>query len=84
MLGQPGIDAAEAARRIADDPGGFAASLFAEAANNDDVTSTEAALGYFEDRLRYFNGIIEHGTAEALRVEFTRRLAAWGDMGEQQ
>ena len=48
------------------------------------MTSVEAALGYFEDRLRYFNGIIEHGTAEALRVEFTRRLAAWGDMGEQQ
>lgn len=83
MLGQPDLDAARATERIADDPTGFAAMLFAEAADNDDVTSVEAALGYFEDRLRYFNGVIERSTAEALRAEFTRRLASWGETGEQ-
>lgn len=84
MLGQPGIDAARATALIAEDPSVFAAGLLAEAADNDDVTSAEAALGYFEDRLRYFTGIIEPGVAAALRAEFTRRLAAWGAMGEQQ
>jgi len=55
----------------------LAGELFVEAANNDDVTSTEAALLYLESRLEDFGDLVS-GEAEArIRTEFGRRLAAW-------
>ena len=57
----------------------FADALFAEAADNDDVTSSRAALDYLDGRLAEFSGLIEIGTAGQVRAAFMTRLAAWGD-----
>lgn len=77
LLGRPLTteEAAVAAIRCA--PGELAAGLFAEAADNDDVTSVAAARDYLETRLAYFAGLLDTATAESVREGFAQRLRAW-------
>jgi hypothetical protein len=71
-------DDAAAAARIAADPERLAQALFAEATANDDVISTESALGYLADRLGFFEGLV--GAVEpAIRAAFAEGLRRWGD-----
>jgi hypothetical protein len=56
----------------------FADELFVEAANNDDVTSIEAALDYLESRLADFGDLVEPDAAARVRAAFGQRLSAWG------
>lgn len=76
MLGQPGIDEAQARAAILAAPDAFAAALFAEAADNDDVVSSAAALEYLETRLSFLGDLIGDAGA-AIREAFRRRVAAW-------
>lgn len=54
-----------------------AETFFHEAAANDDVTSTKAALDYLESRLSFFADLIDHGAATRIRTRFSERVATW-------
>ena len=56
-------------------PDVFGQALFAEAAENDDVTSGPAALDYLETRLRFFGELVPH--PEAVREAFRVLTLAW-------
>ena len=79
MLSLPaaGLDAATARRLIAERTGDFAGAIFAEAAQNDDVTSTTAALEYLEARLLEFGDLVDDNVTAAALAAFGVRLAAW-------
>lgn len=83
ILESPGIDEAEARTAIAGDPAGFAAAIFAEAAENDDVTSSVAAIDYLETRLAFFADVVG-GAGDAIREAFRRRAQAWDRPVEPQ
>ncbi len=68
----------EAREAIATDPDAFAGALFREAADNDDVTSAEAALDYLETRLSFFGDLIPPEARLAIRAAFANRLTSWG------
>jgi hypothetical protein len=76
-LGSHTVGAARARAEIAARPGDFAHALFEEAAANDDVTSTEAALDYLEARLSELYELLDGGVTNALRREFANLLGAW-------
>jgi len=76
-LAPPGPTAADARAAIAARTGEVAGALFAEAADNDDVTSTEAALDYLESRLSEFGDLVSPDAADRIRVAFRERLKAW-------
>jgi hypothetical protein len=79
MLGLPrDAGAAELAEAVAAHADELAGALFAEAADNDDVTGAEAALVYLEDRLVFFGDCIGPEEGAVIRREFARRLSAWG------
>ena len=59
---------AAATAAIGAEPAVFGQALFAEAAENDDVTSGAAALDYLETRLRFFGDLVTH--PEAVREAF--------------
>lgn len=84
LLGLPrDADATRAVQAAAGDPGGLAAALVAEAAENDDVTSAAAAVEYLELRLRFFGELIPPEVAEAVRRRFAELAAAWDRIGPQ-
>ncbi len=68
-------DAARAA--ISERPADLASAILREAADNDDVTSTAAALDYLESRLAELGDLIDEQAAVAIREGFARRLRAW-------
>jgi hypothetical protein len=76
-LGAHTVPEPVAREAIAKRPADFAAALFAEAAANDDVTSTKAALDYLDGRLSYFRDLLTAPTEAAIRTAFAGRLAAW-------
>jgi len=76
-LALPGLAPADAHAAIAARPAEVAAALFAEAADNDDVTSTEAALDYLESRLSEFGDLVPPDAADRIRAAFRERLKAW-------
>ena len=80
MLSLPGegLNILGARAAIAARPADFADALFAEAAQNDDVTSTTAALEYLEARLLEFAGLLGLDALASVRRAFGARLAAWG------
>ena len=51
--------------------------LVAEAAANDDVVSREAALLFFDDRLRFLSPLISSEQSARLRDALAERTAAW-------
>ncbi|MCA9829135.1 MAG: hypothetical protein R3B97_07280 [Dehalococcoidia bacterium] len=55
----------------------LAAAFFVEAADNDDVTSTDGARQYLADRLRFFAGIVDDATAADIRARFAHHLKSW-------
>jgi len=79
ILDLPGSDLTpeQAREAISARPEAFADELFVEAANNDDVTSTEAALLYLDSRLEDFGDLVSGEAQARIRAEFGRRLAAW-------
>jgi hypothetical protein len=82
ILESPGIDEAEARAAISGDPTRFAAALLAEAADNDDVTSSAAAMDYLETRLAFFGDLA--ADAAAVREAFAHRVAGWDRPPEPQ
>ncbi len=60
---------------IAAAPAAFATVLFAEAADNDDVTSATAALDYLETRLLFFGELVPH--PDSVREAFRVLTLAW-------
>ena len=76
MFGLPRVEDERAARSlITSRPGDFANAIFAEAADNDDVTSQRAALEYLEGRLAEFSGLVQD--EGAVTSAFVTRLTAW-------
>ena len=71
------IDDDVARAAIAARPADLGAALFEEAAQNDDVTSTETALDYLEGRLAFFSDLVGGEAEAAVRAEFGERLKAW-------
>lgn len=61
---------------ISADPGTLASALFLEAAESDDVTSTESGRAYLEDRLAFLGNLVS-GSEAAIRGAFEERLKAW-------
>ncbi len=55
----------------------LADALFAEAADSDDVTGSESALAYLEERLTFFAGLVTEAAAAAIRARFHECLRAW-------
>ena len=55
----------------------FAAALFEEAAQNDDVLDAASALGYLDGRLQDFGDLVEADINGRVRIAFSERLAAW-------
>lgn len=85
LLGLPrDADAALVAAQAAARPGDLAAALVAEAAENDDVTSTAAAQEYLELRLRFFGAILPPSAQEEVRRRFAVLVAAWDRLGAQR
>ena len=76
-LSPDGLDLPSARAIIAARPADFADALFAEAAQNDDVTSTTAALDYLEARLLDFPGLVGPEILAGVRAAFAARLVAW-------
>lgn len=78
LLGLDRATLTEAAARaaIAAAPAVFGQALFAEAADNDDVTDAAAALDYLETRLRFFGDLVQHPVA--VREAFRVLTLAWG------
>ena len=78
MLG-PGIslDASHPSRALRAHTRALAHAFLSEAADNDDVISTEAARDYLAGRLRFFSGLIDHETATAVRAAFDEGLRSW-------
>lgn len=70
------LSASQASAAIVADPARFASVLFDEAAQNDDVTSSAAALDYLEARLAFFGDLVAPAE-DSIRAEFRSRLAAW-------
>jgi hypothetical protein len=72
------IEDDEAARSaISARPGDFASALFLEAADSDDVTSSETALDYLAGRLTFFDGLITDAARHDVEAGFKARLKAW-------
>ena len=72
------IEDDEAARSaISARPGDFASALFLEAADSDDVTSTESALDYLRGRLEFFDDVTTNEARQATEGSFRARLRAW-------
>ncbi|MBI5948198.1 MAG: hypothetical protein HY875_08675 [Chloroflexi bacterium] len=78
MLGAGVTTAVTARALIASAPGQLAAALVREAADSDDVTSTEAAMDYLEGRLAELRELLDDATAAAVREAFAASVAAWG------
>jgi hypothetical protein len=78
MLGLPlaTLTPESACAAIASRPGDFAATLFSEAADNDDVTSAPAALDYLGARLAYFGDLVGDAGGDVRRA-FASLLEAW-------
>lgn len=77
MLASP-IEDDEAARdAITARPGDFASAVFAEAADSDDVTSSESALDYLRTRLADFDSLVTPGAEVLVNDAFRERLRAW-------
>lgn len=55
----------------------LAAALAAEAAENDDVTSAEAARDYLELRLRFFGELVGPPVDAAVRRRFDELVSRW-------
>lgn len=55
----------------------LAAALAAEAAENDDVTSAEAARDYLELRLRYFGELLAPAVVATVRRRFAELVSRW-------
>lgn len=72
------LDRAAAAAAIAARPDDLAAAIFQEAADSDDVISTETALDYLEGRLVFFGDLVPPTAAAEVRRCFRERLRAWG------
>jgi hypothetical protein len=77
-LARGSLDARSASAAIAARRPDFVAALVAEAADNDDVTSAEAALEYLDGRLRFFGDLVGGADGEAIRASFVSATAAWG------
>jgi hypothetical protein len=60
-------------------PGRFAAGLFGEAVDSDDVTGPAAAIAYLEDRLSVFQDLLPGDTLAAVREAFAAHIRAWDD-----
>lgn len=71
------LTADNAQARLAAESARVAEAFFAEAAENDDVTSTSAALDFLEGRLAFFGDLIDHAIATRIRTRFNELLAAW-------
>lgn len=70
-------DIAAARRTISAAPAAFAAAIFREAADSDDVTSMETARDHLAARLTYFADIVAPETQESVRAAFEQLLATW-------
>lgn len=55
----------------------LAAAFFAEAADNDDVISTDGALEYLADRLSFFSDLFDDATSADVRARFRHHVRAW-------
>ncbi len=78
MASTPRPSTTTAARAaIEADPAALADAFFAEAADNDDVTSIKAALDYLEGRLSFFDDLVSAGARAAVDARFRERIAAW-------
>ena len=66
----------DAVRAIAHDPATLGAALVDEAAQNDDVVSSAAALDYLDTRLAFFGPLVGD-RSNAVREAFAERLEAW-------
>lgn len=71
------LDHQAAAALVRDRPRDLADAIFHEAADSDDVLSTEAALDYLQGRLVFFGDLIAPEAATTIRRAFRERLAAW-------
>lgn len=69
------LDAARAV--VARSPSAFAAAIFREAADSDDVTSLESARDYLEGRLAFFSEMVGPDTATGVRHAFDELLRTW-------
>lgn len=77
IYGQAFASEDEARAAITAAPGRLADALFAEAADSDDVTSTDAALGYLDGRLAFLGTLVPQAAVDAIRAQFRTRLRAW-------
>ncbi|MGI8927681.1 MAG: hypothetical protein ACR2HN_13715 [Tepidiformaceae bacterium] len=73
----PGLSPEHVRAAITMRPAEFALALVAEAANNDDVTSGDAARDYLQTRLGEFGDLVPPEAAEPLRAAFEQAIAGW-------
>jgi hypothetical protein len=76
-LSLPGLTPDDVRAAVALRPGELARALFFEAADNDDVTSTGAALDYFESRLGELGDLVPPEAVDEVRGAFRQQLEAW-------
>lgn len=76
---EPGaaLDDASAVSLVRERAAELADAIFREAADSDDVVSTETALDYLEGRLAFFGPVIPADAATTIRRAFRERLSAW-------
>lgn len=73
---RPIEDDENARAAISAEPGVLASALFLEAVESDDVTSTEAARQYLNDRLTFLGELVDDVSA-SIESAFEESLHAW-------